>query len=62
MKSSGITLIAEERATQRRRTRVHALGWIVATALSLGAIYTSADAIHLSLENHSQGARQVVQR
>jgi hypothetical protein len=45
MRSSGITLIAEERAAQRHRARVRALGLIVAVAMSLGAIYASGDSI-----------------
>jgi hypothetical protein len=61
MRSSGITLIGEERAAQRRLARERALGWTVAVALSLGAIYASGDVIRLILENDSQ-ARQVVQR
>jgi hypothetical protein len=76
MRSSGITLIAEERAAQRRCARVRALGWIVAAAATLGAIYASGDPIgraslkvrnldqatieRLSLENEAQA--QVVQR
>jgi heme/copper-type cytochrome/quinol oxidase subunit 3 len=47
MKSSGITLIAEELAAQRRRARVRAVGWIVAVTMGLGAIYVSGDVIHL---------------
>lgn len=61
MRSSGITLIAEERAAQVRRARVRALGWIVAAATSLGAIYASGDAIRLNLENDAK-AHQLVQR
>jgi hypothetical protein len=61
MRSSGITLIAEEGAAQRRRARVRAFGWIVATAMSLGAIYVSGHAIHLYLENDAK-AHQFVQR
>jgi hypothetical protein len=41
MRSSGIALIAEEHAAQRRRARVRVLEWIIAAALSLGAIYVS---------------------
>jgi hypothetical protein len=41
MRSSGITLIAEERAAHRRRARMAALKWIVVAAMSLGAIYVS---------------------
>ena len=59
MRSSGITLIAEERAAQRRRARVRALEWIVA-AISLGAIYASGEAIRLNLENDAK--HQLVQR
>ena len=62
MRSSGITLIAEEGAAQRRRARVRAFGWIVATAMSLGAIYASGDAIRLNLEYDAQVAHQLVQR
>jgi hypothetical protein len=61
MKSSGITLIAEELAAQRRRARVRAFGWIVAAAMSLGAIYVSGDAIHLYLENDAK-VHQLVRR
>jgi hypothetical protein len=61
MRSSGITLIAEELAAQRRRARVRAFGWIVAAAMSLGAIYVSGDAIHLYLENDAK-VHQLVRR
>jgi hypothetical protein len=61
MKSSGITLIAEELAAQRRRARVRAVGWIVAVAMGLGAIYVSGDVIHLYLENYAN-VHQLVQR
>jgi hypothetical protein len=61
MRSSGITLIAEERAAQRRRARERALKWIVAAAMSLGAIYASGEAIRLNLENDAK-AHQLVQR
>jgi hypothetical protein len=61
MKSSGITLIAEELAAQRRRARVRAVGWIVAVAMGLGAIYVSGDVIHLYLENDAK-VHQLVQR
>jgi hypothetical protein len=61
MRSSGITLIAEERAAQHRRARVRALAWIIAGATSLGAIYVSGDAIQLNFESYAQ-AQQVVQR
>ena len=61
MRSSGITLIAEERAAQRHRARLRALKWIVAAAMSLGAIYASGDAIRLHLENDAK-AHQLVQR
>ena len=60
MKSSGITLIAEER-TQRRRERVRVLEWIVAAALSLGAMYASGEATRLNLESDAK-AHQLVQR
>lgn len=60
MRSSGITLIAEER-TQRRRARVRALEWIVAAALSLGAIYASGEATRFNLESDAK-AHQLVQR
>jgi hypothetical protein len=53
MRSSGITLIAEGRAAQVRRARARALGWTIAAALSLGAIYASGDAIRLNPEDHA---------
>jgi ferric-dicitrate binding protein FerR (iron transport regulator) len=59
MKSSGITLIAEEHAAQRRRARVRALGWIVAVALSLGAIYASGDAIDASVSGAFSEMRSI---
>jgi len=61
MRSSGITLITEERAAQRRRARGRALEWIVASAISLGAIYASGEAIWLNLENEAK-AHQFVRR
>jgi hypothetical protein len=59
MRSSGITLIAEERAAHRR-ARVRALEWVVAVAISLGAIYASGEAIRLNFENDAK-AHQLVQ-
>ena len=49
MKSSGVTLIAEERAAQRRRARVRALGLIIAAAMSLGAMFAVEDPIGAEL-------------
>jgi hypothetical protein len=60
MRSSGITLIAEERAAHRR-ARVRALELIVAAAISLGAIYAIGEAFRLNLENDAK-AHQLVQR
>jgi hypothetical protein len=60
MRSSGITLIAEERGAQRRRARVRALQWIVAAALIVGATYASGEATRLNLESDAK-PHQVVQ-
>jgi hypothetical protein len=60
MRSSGITLIAEERAAKRHRACRRALEWVVAASLILGAIY-GADAIRLYIENQAQH-HQLVQR
>jgi hypothetical protein len=59
MKSSGITLIAEEHAAQRRRARVRALGWIVAIALSFGAIYASGNAIDAGVSRTFSDMRSI---
>ena len=49
MRSSGITLIAEERAAQHRRARVRALGLIIAAAVSLVAIFAVQSPIDAEL-------------
>jgi len=49
MRSSGITLIAEERAAQHREARVRALWLIIAAAMSLGAIFAVEDPIGAGL-------------
>jgi hypothetical protein len=59
MKSSGITLIAEQHAAQRRRSLVRALGWIVAMALSFGAIYASGDAIDAGVSGAFSNLRSI---
>jgi len=60
MRSSGITLIAEERAAHRR-ARVRALEWIIAAAIGLGAIYAMGEAFRLNLEKDAK-AHHLVQR
>jgi hypothetical protein len=59
MKSSGINLIAEEHAAQRHRARVRALGWIVAMALSFGAIYASGNAIDAGISGAFSNMRSI---
>ena len=49
MRSSGITLIAEECTAQRRQARVRALGLFIAAAMSLGAFFAVEDQIGADL-------------
>ena len=57
MRSSGITLIAEECTAQRRRARVRALGLIIVAAMSLGAFFAVDDQIGADLLTTSMAQR-----